>query len=328
MLQRWAPTRWLARARRDLAGRMALPEWLRLLAGFAALVVLLEAGFGMVDAIQRALPWQSPWPFLNQCADLMLHLAVVGSMLVLVEQAVPGSRAPRRYLQALWFWAWYVPVAVLSAQIVHAFVHYYGIEPLFSVSLASLDLQGAPKVVAGALLLLLGAIVLDFFLYWFHRMQHAVPLLWAFHSSHHANRSLNGLGSYHHPLEDLLRLPFMLLPLALTFEVRAPELAYVSAFIGAWGFVNHMDTRLHFGPHVRHLFADPWYHRVHHSLATEHYDRNFAGVFSPWDRLFGTQVLPPPEAYRLPVGLDDVPHPAGVRDYLFTPWRLLRRRRG
>ncbi|TWO69788.1 sterol desaturase family protein [Caenimonas sedimenti] len=316
----WAPTRRLGHwSRRSGA---AWP----LLAGFAALVLLLEAGFELVDAAHLLIPRQWPTPYLGQCLDLLLHLGVIGFMLALVERLFPGSASPKRYLQALWFWAWYIPVAVWCGNAVHDFVTRHGIEPLLSVGLADLRLENPWQTVAGAALVLLGAIVLDFFVYWFHRMQHAVPLLWAFHSTHHANRSLNGVGSYHHPLEDVLRIPFMMLPLALTIEIEAPQLAFVSAFVATWGFVNHMDTHLHFGPLLRNVFADPWYHRVHHSLATEHYDKNFAGTFSLWDRLFGTQVLPPADAHQLPVGLVDVPHPEGLRDYLFTPLRVLSRR--
>ena len=299
---------------------------LPLVAGLAALVLLLEMGFELVDAIGLFIPRQWPTPYLGQCLDLLLHLGVVGLMMALVEQLFPGSGSPKRYLQALWFWSWYVPVAVWCGNAVHAFLTRNGIEPLVSLGLDDLGLNAAWQTAAGVGLVLLGAIVLDFFVYWFHRMQHAVPLLWAFHSTHHANRSLNGVGSYHHPLEDVLRIPFMMLPLALTIEIEAPQLAFVSAFVATWGFVNHMDTRLHFGPLLRNVFADPRYHRVHHSLASEHYDANFAGMFSPWDRLFGTQILPPPDAHLLPVGLADVPHPAGLRDYLFTPVRLLLRR--
>ena len=36
--------------------------------------------------------------------------------------------------------------------------------------------------------------------------------------------------------------------------------------------------------------ATPSNHRVHHSLQTEHFDRNFGGVLIIWDRLFGTYV--------------------------------------
>ena len=51
---------------------------------------------------------------------------------------------------------------------------------------------------------------------------------------HHANRSLNALGCYHHPLEDVWRIPLFILPMAVAFEIVAPRLAFVSAFVAGW----------------------------------------------------------------------------------------------
>ena len=62
----------------------------------------------------------------------------------------------------------------------------------------------------------------------------------------------------------------------------------LTAFVKAWGLFNHADTSFNLGP-LRPVLADNHYHRIHHSMAPEHYGSNFAGMFSLWDRVFGTQ---------------------------------------
>lgn len=260
--------------------------------------------------------------FVNHCLYAYLHLPLLAGVLTLVERALPGSATPRLYGRAMLFWAFYIPVAVLSAELVQRLVAWTGFKPLLQLRFSEFGLTGLPGVALNAGLILLGAILLDFFYYWFHRLQHAVPFLWAFHSVHHANRSLNAVSCYHHALEDVLRIPFFMLPMALAFQVDTPQLVLLSSFVTAWGFFNHLDSSFNLA-WARPLFADNHYHRVHHSLAREHFDTNFAGIFSGWDRLFGTQVMPPANAATLPVGLDDVASPVSVRDFLWMPARVL-----
>jgi hypothetical protein len=37
--------------------------------------------------------------------------------------------------------------------------------------------------------------------------------------------------SYHHVLEELFRIPFIILPLAILIKIDAPELAILSSFL-------------------------------------------------------------------------------------------------
>lgn len=298
-------------------------RWMAIIATFAIVLLVLELVLASVGWINTHLlrPSVLP-PFIARCADLYLHIVLIALALVGVEFLFPGNRAPKRYSRAALFWACYVPVSVLSADIAHAVVQHYGIKPLISLRSDSLRLAGLAGVAVNAAAVLLSAFLFDFFYYWFHRVQHAAPLLWAFHSVHHSNRSINVLSCYHHPLEDLWRLPLFLLPMALIFEVVAPSLLVVSAFVAAWGIFNHMDSSFSLG-RLRYLLADNHYHRLHHSIASEHFNVNYAGMFSVWDRLFRTQMMPPRDAQMLAVGVADLPEPQTVPQYFSAPFTIL-----
>lgn len=312
------------------ASPTALKGWYFLAVLLAGLLSLQAALSGVGWLNEHLLKGSFLPPFAARCADLYLHIAVLAGALIGIELLYPGHGGPKRYGRAALFWALYVPVSVVSADFAHWAVQGLGIKPLFSFHFESFKLGGLSAIAVNVAAIALGAFLFDFFYYWFHRLQHAVPVLWAFHSVHHANSSINVLSCYHHPLEDLWRLPLFLLPIALVFEVVAPPLFLVTAFVAAWGLFNHMDSGFNLG-RARWVLADNHYHRLHHSIAEEHYDRNFAGMFSLWDRLFHTQTMPPAGVERLAVGLTNTPDNQTVAQYVSAPFvliaRMLRRKR-
>jgi hypothetical protein len=97
--------------------------------------------------------------------------------------------------------------------------------------------------------------------------------------------------SRHHILERVLAPVFVTIPTAIIFHVPPVTIAILSLIPHAWLYFTHANIDLGFGP-FWWLLVSPNYHRVHHSLAPEHIDRNFVNWFPLWDILFGTAVLP------------------------------------
>jgi len=139
--------------------------------------------------------------------------------------------------------------------------------------------------------------VYDFFYYWFHRLQHQWPLLWAQHKLHHSEEALNATTTFrHHWLEDLLRVFLIVLPMSMVFDLK-PATAGAAAFVvGWWPVLIHANLRLHLGPFAR-VIAGPQGHRIHHSVERAHLDRNLAAFFPLWDQLFGTYHHPQRDEY-------------------------------
>jgi sterol desaturase/sphingolipid hydroxylase (fatty acid hydroxylase superfamily) len=134
-------------------------------------------------------------------------------------------------------------------------------------------------------------VLADLGFYWTHRMFHAVPWLWRFHSVHHSIEELDWLAASRvHPLDQILTKGVSLVPVfALGFSEWAIG---IYALLYQWQSVLiHANVRIGFGP-LRLLFASPEFHRWHHSSDREARDRNFAGQLSFLDALFGTLHLP------------------------------------
>ncbi|HEY2804595.1 MAG TPA: sterol desaturase family protein [Gemmatimonadales bacterium] len=158
---------------------------------------------------------------------------------------------------------------------------------LFQRQLAFLQLgllRDVPMIVSVPLYWLVG----DFLFYWFHRLQHRVPALWAFHRVHHAAQSLNTFSqNRRHPVEYTLNSLVFYLPLA--FVLGLSTKSWVPWFMTAQLLesLQHAQLDWGFGPLYR-LVVSPVFHSIHHSSDPRHFNRNFGPMLSVWDYIFGT----------------------------------------
>ncbi len=89
----------------------------------------------------------------------------------------------------------------------------------------------------------------------------------------------------------------------LLFGTLSPHAFVAFLLFRCWGFVNHANVRIDFGP-LTGVIAGPQWHRIHHSTDPHHRDRNFATFFPFIDRLFGTYYAPAVGEYPA-TGLDE-----------------------
>jgi len=146
--------------------------------------------------------------------------------------------------------------------------------------------QAVPQAWWSFLLLLL---LQDFLYYWFHRASHRVRWLWASHVTHHSSESMNFSTAFRQSLTyPLSGMWLFWIPLALAGFT--PDWVILAVGLNlAFQFFVH--TRLgRRWRRVEWLFNTPSVHRVHHARNPRYIDRNYAGVLTVWDRLFGSFV--------------------------------------
>ena len=171
-----------------------------------------------------------------------------------------------------------------------------------------LNLAKFPSIIEAAQLpFLAGALiyifVMDLLEYLFHRVQHAVPLLWAMHSLHHSDPDMNATTVERHFWGDRVIKLLTIWPLA--FLIVQPTLGIVLAYmvVCMWHTVVHSSVGFSFGK-WSWLLNSPGYHRRHHSSDPRHFNSNFAALFPIFDVLTGTYRKPEPDATT---GLDVMP---------------------
>jgi sterol desaturase/sphingolipid hydroxylase (fatty acid hydroxylase superfamily) len=123
--------------------------------------------------------------------------------------------------------------------------------------------------------------------YWIHRAQHAWPVLWRFHSVHHAQTSLTFVTSYrNHLFEQLYVNVLMYVPLML---LGMPTWYWLPAMLlqNLFEAFQHSDLRWRYGA-LYPFVVSPVFHAIHHSPERARHDSNYGKVLSVWDRVFGT----------------------------------------
>lgn len=139
------------------------------------------------------------------------------------------------------------------------------------------------------------SITLAFFLYdlvyyWKHRLAHRMRWFWAEHITHHSSEHYNLTTAVRQPWYGpftgliLLGVPMVILgfhPL-LIFFVGGLNLVYQ--------YWIHTEVIDRFPRWFEAVMNTPSHHRVHHATNPEYLDKNYAGVFIIWDKMFGSFV--------------------------------------
>lgn len=151
-------------------------------------------------------------------------------------------------------------------------------------------------------------IVYDLSYYIYHYLCHRVPLLWELHKVHHSAQVMVGVTKDRvHPIDEVLNrwwnglLPGLAYGIWLFFVIDPVELtvfgigAYVIRSLLMMDVVRHTHLKMSYGRVLNAIFLCPHYHQLHHSIDPAHYNSNYGLLFSVWDRMCGTLIVPEPD---------------------------------
>lgn len=138
----------------------------------------------------------------------------------------------------------------------------------------------------------------DLAFYWSHRFVHRVNVGWAAHQAHHSSEYMNFATALRQKWNPWFEFFFWL---PLPFLGFAPWTIYVAfGFNLIYQFFTHTELIGKLPRPVELVMNTPSHHRVHHGSDPEYLDKNYAGIFIVWDRMFGTFQ---PELHRPTYGL-------------------------
>ena len=168
------------------------------------------------------------------------------------------------------------------------------------------------------LMIVLGFIILDFFIYTQHVMFHSLPLLWRMHRVHHSDLDCDvTTGLRFHPFEIVVS---MLIKFVTIIAVGPPVVAVIlfEVVLNAASMFTHSNIKLPGAvDHIlRFLIVTPDMHRVHHSMKENETNSNFGFFISGWDRIFGT--------YRKEPELGHEKMQIGLRQFSEAKWQNFR----
>jgi sterol desaturase/sphingolipid hydroxylase (fatty acid hydroxylase superfamily) len=136
----------------------------------------------------------------------------------------------------------------------------------------------------------LAFVIDDLAYYVFHRLAHRVRWFWASHVIHHSSQHYNLSTALRQTWTGFISLGFLFrLPLALIGFPPA-MLVFVAGINLIYQFWIHTEVIGKCPRWFEAVMNTPSHHRVHHATNPQYLDKNYAGVFIVWDRLFGTFI--------------------------------------
>jgi sterol desaturase/sphingolipid hydroxylase (fatty acid hydroxylase superfamily) len=184
-----------------------------------------------------------------------------------------------------------------------------GLSPLIVVPLstwaAAHSLDWRPGWWSGGAGLALDLLLLDLFIYWWHRANHRAPFLWRFHEIHHLDRFLDTSSAVRFHFGEVLlsaisRAGFVVL--------LGPSIAAVLVFetmLLCAAIFHHSNLRLpaRLERALSFVVVTPSIHWVHHHRVRSDTDSNYATVLSLWDPLFHSRS-PTRRWLDMPIGTE------------------------
>jgi len=175
---------------------------------------------------------------------------------------------------------------------------------------------------------LVGIVLLDYTLWWWHWANHRIPFFWRFHLVHHVDRDLDA--------STALRFHFG--ELALSIPVRAAQMVLIGVdpqTLWLWQTIlfasilfHHANVRLPLRAErlLVRLIVTPRMHGIHHSDRLDETNTNWSSLLSWWDYLHGTILLNVPQA-AITIGVPAYAAPSDVTigKILLLPFRRQRR---
>lgn len=127
----------------------------------------------------------------------------------------------------------------------------------------------------------------DFCYYWFHRVSHESRFFWASHVVHHSSQQYNLSTALRQTWSGSFYSFVFWIPLVLIGFHPVMILVQMSISL-LYQYWIHTEFITKLPNFLEAILNTPSHHRVHHASNPQYLDRNYAGIFIIWDRMFGS----------------------------------------
>jgi sterol desaturase/sphingolipid hydroxylase (fatty acid hydroxylase superfamily) len=156
---------------------------------------------------------------------------------------------------------------------------------------ASHALDWRPVFWTGWLGLGLDLLLLDFWIYWWHRVNHVVPFLWRFHEVHHLDEMLDSTSALRFHFGEVVLSSMVRAGVIFALAMPLGSVVIFEILVLASALFHHSNLMLPaaFERTLSFIIVTPSIHWVHHHAKRVDTDSNYSTVLSIWDRLFGSR---------------------------------------
>ncbi len=210
----------------------------------------------------------------------------------------------KRWLKNIGFW----PINTIVSLIFILPLTYYATEH---------HLWTRPETFNMSWLILIDILIIDCFMYWWHRTVHEVPFFWRFHQVHHLDKTLDVTSAVRFHFGEIVFATLFRCILILIFSIPFSAVLIFEVILMVCNLFHHSNVKLNptVEKYLSKIIVTPSIHWVHHHAIQKDTDSNYASFFSFWDILFKThsQTIRTPS---MKIGII-----GEAKDYSF--WQLL-----
>ena len=134
-------------------------------------------------------------------------------------------------------------------------------------------------------------VIIDIFLYWWHRLNHQIPFLWRFHHVHHLDETLDTSSGVRFHFGEVILSALIRSIIIIAFNISLINLLLIEAIILLSSIFHHSNINLpsKLEKNLSNFFVTPSIHWVHHHKQQSETDANYSTIFSWWDRIFNSK---------------------------------------
>ena len=145
-----------------------------------------------------------------------------------------------------------------------------------------------PAFLSGPAGLAADLLLLDLWIYWWHRANHEFPLLWRFHAVHHYDELLDTTSAVRFHFGEVALSALVRAGVIVLFDVPLASVVLFEGLVLVSAIFHHSDARLPAALEraLSRVIVTPSIHWVHHHARRADTDSNYGTLFSFWDPLF------------------------------------------
>jgi sterol desaturase/sphingolipid hydroxylase (fatty acid hydroxylase superfamily) len=153
--------------------------------------------------------------------------------------------------------------------------------------------------------LVLDLVLLDLWIYWWHRANHVIPLLWRFHAMHHLDRVLDTTSALRFHFGEVLLSAAVRTVVIVLLDLPVVSIVVFETLVLMSTIFHHSNLALPAGLEaaLSRIVVTPSIHWVHHHRVRRDTDANYSTVLSLWDRLFASRS-PTRRTAGMPIGVE------------------------
>ncbi len=170
-------------------------------------------------------------------------------------------------------------------------------------------LHWRPEGWSGGWLILADLLLLDCWIYWWHRLNHQLPMLWRFHEVHHLDETLDASSALRFHFGEVVLSSLVRAGVIVVLDIPFTSVVWFELLVALNAIFHHSNLKLPSWLEypLSRLIVTPSIHWVHHHAVRRDTDSNYAALLSVWDRLFGSSSATA-RTPAMPIGVE------GLRD--------------